>query len=83
HIMSSKDRSNLVAPRGVHPPEENPYYNSAQANEKTEDESNQSYISNVKDKIQGAVHTTAQKLNLEPRERNPEAAHQDAKTNPE
>ncbi|CAG8678752.1 7885_t:CDS:1, partial [Dentiscutata erythropus] len=36
----------------------------------------------VKKKVQDIAHVTAQKLKLEPRERNPEAAHQDGKTNP-
>lgn len=41
------------------------------------------HLNHVKEKINDAIHVTAQKLNLEPRERNPEAAHQDGKTNPE
>ncbi|CAG8590323.1 2061_t:CDS:2 [Paraglomus occultum] len=47
------------------------------------DDSHHKIVTTVKEKLSDAVHTTAQKLNLEPRERHPEAYHQDGKTNPE
>ncbi|CAG8538194.1 3899_t:CDS:2 [Paraglomus brasilianum] len=47
------------------------------------DDSHHTVVTTVKEKISDAVHTTAQKLNLEPRERHPEAYHQDGKTNPD
>ncbi|RHZ45566.1 hypothetical protein Glove_669g5 [Diversispora epigaea] len=66
--MSQNNKYHSIDQNEKHSPEKNPEPHSR---------------SNVKEKIQGAIHVTAQKLNLEPRERNPEAAHQDAKTNPE
>ncbi|CAG8517261.1 12297_t:CDS:2 [Ambispora leptoticha] len=50
---------------------------------KTHDTSDHPYLHTVKEKLSDAVHITAQKLNLEPHERHPEAYHQDGKTGPE
>ncbi|KAF0522597.1 hypothetical protein F8M41_015526 [Gigaspora margarita] len=70
HNKDPKDNF-VPLPNQQHPIEENP------------ETATNHPLTTVKKKIQDIAHVTAQKLKSEPRERNPEAAHQDGKTNPE
>ncbi|KAG9293442.1 hypothetical protein G9A89_009166 [Geosiphon pyriformis] len=84
--MTSTHKPTPTSPAKPEPgptPKTTPELTVQSSDDKKSNESEHSTISAVKEAIQDAVNITAQKLNLAERERNPLAANQDGKTNPE